>query len=160
MAGETNLTLCGRLTSDPELKFLNSGHAIATFTVASNARTFNKQRNEWVDSDPMFLTCTAWRQLAENVAESLTKGMAIVVTGRLKSRSYETRDGQKRTVFEVDVEDCGPSLKFASATVQRQQRSGGQQSRQQSQGGPWASGGQGGRDPWQAQQGPDDKPPF
>lgn len=122
MPDETTITVRGRLTADPELRFTPSGHAVATFTLASQPRTFDKKTNGWVDGETMFLTCSAWRQMAENTAESLTKGAAAIVTGRLKSRSYETRDGHRRTVFEIDVEDVGPSLKFATARVVRNSR--------------------------------------
>ena len=109
MAGETPITLIGNLTADPELRFTPSGAAVANFTVASTPRTFDRQTNEWRDGDAMFLNCAVWRQAAENVAESLQKGMRVIVSGRLKSRSYETREGEKRTVFEVDVDEIGPA---------------------------------------------------
>lgn len=155
MANETSITLCGRLADDPQLRFTPAGAAACNFRLLSTPRSFDKQRQEWVDGETLGLNCTAWRQLAENCAESLTKGMAVVVTGRLKSRSYEAKDGSKRTVFEIDVEDVGASLKFATVTVQK---SGGQrQQPQQPQG----------RDPWQGQQrdpwsqgGSDTEPPF
>ena len=108
MAGETIITLVGNLTADPELRFTPAGAPVANFTVASTPRTFDRQANEWRDGDAMFLNCSVWRQAAENVAESLTKGMRVIVQGRLKSRSYETREGEKRTVFEVEVEEIGP----------------------------------------------------
>ena len=119
MAGETPITLIGNLTADPELRFTPSGAAVANFTVASTPRTFDKQTNEWKDGDAMFLNCSVWRQAAENVAESLTKGMRVIVNGRLKARSYETREGEKRTVFEVEVDEVGPSLRYATARVTR-----------------------------------------
>ena len=119
MANETLITVIGNLTADPELRFTPSGDAVANFTVASTPRTYDKQANEWRDGDPLFLGCSVWRQAAENVTESLTKGMRVIVTGRLKQRSYETREGEKRTVFEIDVEDVGPSLMWASAQVTR-----------------------------------------
>lgn len=119
MAGETIITLVGNLTADPELRFTPSGAAVANFTVASTPRTFDRQTSEWKDGDAMFLNCSVWRQAAENVAESLTKGMRVVVQGRLKSRSYETREGERRTVFEVEVDEVGPSLRYASAKVSR-----------------------------------------
>ena len=118
MAGETPITLVGNLTADPELRFTAGGAAVANFTVASTPRTFDKDANEWVDGEALFLRCSCWKQAAENVAESLTKGMRVIVQGRLKARSYE-KDGQKRTVFEVDVEEVGPSLKYATAKVTR-----------------------------------------
>ena len=126
MAGETTITVVGNLTDDPELRFTPSGAAVANFTVASTPRNFDKQTNEWTDGEAMFLRCSIWRQAAENVAESLQRGMRVVVQGRLKARSYETREGEKRTVFEIEVEEIGPSLKFATAKVNRVSRSGGQ----------------------------------
>ena len=125
MAGETVITVVGNLVDDPELRFTPSGAAVANFRIASTPRTFDKQTNEWKDGDALFLTCSVWRQAAENVAESLQKGMRVVVQGRLKSRQYETREGEKRTVFEIDVDEVGPSLKYATAKVTRTQRSGG-----------------------------------
>jgi len=125
MAGETTITLVGNLTADPELRFTPSGAAVANFTVASTPRTFDRQSNEWRDGDAMFLNCAVWRQAAENVAESLQKGMRVIVQGRLKSRSYETREGEKRTVFEVDVDEIGPALRYATAKVTRTTSSGG-----------------------------------
>jgi single-strand DNA-binding protein len=125
MAGETIITLVGNLTADPELRFTPSGAPVANFTVASTPRTFDRTSNEWKDGDAMFLNCAVWRQAAENVAESLTKGMRVIVQGRLRSRSYETREGEKRTVFEVDVDEVGPALKYASAKVTRNAGGGG-----------------------------------
>ncbi|KAA1415425.1 single-stranded DNA-binding protein [Nocardioides humilatus] len=125
MAGETVITVVGNLVDDPELRFTPSGAAVANFRIASTPRTFDKQTNDWKDGDALFLSCSVWRQAAENVAESLTKGMRVVVQGRLKSRQYETREGEKRTVFEIEVEEVGPSLKYATAKVARAQRSGG-----------------------------------
>ena len=125
MAGETIITLVGNLTADPELRFTPSGAPVANFTVASTPRTFDRTSNEWKDGDAMFLNCAGWRQAAENVAESLTKGMRVIVQGRLRSRSYETREGEKRTVFEVDVDEVGPALKYASAKVTRNAGGGG-----------------------------------
>ena len=119
MAGETTITLVGNLTADPELRFTPSGAAVANFTVASTPRTFDRQTNEWRDGDAMFLNCAVWRQAAENVAESLQKGMRVIVQGRLKSRSYETREGERRTVFEIDVDEIGPALRYATAKVTR-----------------------------------------
>lgn len=119
MAGETIITLVGNLTSDPELRFTASGAPVANFTVASTPRNFDRQTNEWKDGDAMFLNCAVWRQAAENVAESLTKGMRVIVQGRLRSRSYETREGERRTVFEIEVDEVGPALKYASAKVTR-----------------------------------------
>ena len=125
MAGETVITVVGNLTGDPELRFTPSGAAVANFTIASTPRQFDRQTNEWKDGDTLFLSCSIWRQAAENVAESLQKGMRVVAQGRLKQRSYETREGEKRTVVELDVEEVGPSLKYATAKVARVQRSGG-----------------------------------
>src|SRR6476661_1715470 len=141
MAGETVITVVGNLTGDPELRFTPSGAAVANFTIASTPRTFDKNSNEWKDGDTLFLNCSIWRQAAENVAESLQKGMRVVAQGRLKQRSYETREGEKRTVVELDVEEVGPSLKYATAKVARVQRSGGG-------GGYGAPQGGGGEDPW------------
>src|SRR3954464_3754551 len=138
MAGETLITVVGNLTADPELRFTPSGAAVASFTIASTPRTFDRNSNEWKDGEALFLRCSIWRQAAENVAESLTRGMRVVAQGRLKQRSYETREGEKRTVIELDVEEIGPSLKYATAKVARVQRSGG--------GGGYGS--QGGDDPW------------
>jgi len=122
MAGETVITVIGNLTNDPELRFTPSGAAVAGFTVASTPRTFDRESNQWKDGDPLFLRCSVWRQYAENVAESLTKGMQVMVQGRLKQRSYETREGEKRTVVELDVDDIGPTLRFATAKVTKSQR--------------------------------------
>ena len=128
MAGETTITVIGNLTSDPELRFTPSGSAVANFTIASTPRTFDRQSNEWKDGETLFLRASVWRETAENVAESLTKGMRVIVTGRLKSRSYETKEGGKRTVIELEVDEIGPSLRYANAKVNRSQRSnqGGQ----------------------------------
>jgi single-strand DNA-binding protein len=125
MAGETVITVVGNLTDDPELRFTPSGAAVASFTVASTPRTFDRNSNEWKDGDALFLRCSIWRQAAENVAESLTKGMRVVVQGRLRQRSYETREGEKRTVVELEVEEVGPSLKYATAKVTKAARSAG-----------------------------------
>ena len=126
MAGETTITVIGNLTNDPELRFTPSGSAVANFTIASTPRTFDRQANEWKDGETLFLRAAVWREAAENVAESLTKGMRVIVTGRLKSRSYETKEGEKRTVIELEVDEIGPSLRYANAKVNRTQRSGGQ----------------------------------
>lgn len=139
MAGETPITLIGNLTADPELRFTPSGHAVAKFTVASTPRTFDRQTSEWRDGDTMFLNCEVWRQYAENVTESLQKGMKVIVTGRLKSRSYETNSGEKRTVFEVEVDEVGPALRNATAKVTKVASSGGQG------GGNWQASGSGNR---------------
>lgn len=124
MAGETTITVVGNLTNDPELRFTPSGSAVANFTIASTPRTFDRQSNEWKDGETLFLRASVWREAAENVAESLTKGTRVVVQGRLKSRSYETKEGEKRTVMELEVDEIGPSLRYASAKVTRTQRSG------------------------------------
>ena len=181
MAGETPITLVGNLTADPELRFTPSGAAVANFTVASTPRTFDRQSNEWRDGDAMFLNCAVWRQAAENVAESLQKGMRVIVQGRLRSRSYETREGERRTVFEVDVDEIGPALRYATAKVSRNASGGGQGAGRSfgaqggggqgggSQGGgfgddPWATGGAAGNrpqqsnDPWATPQ--SEEPPF
>ena len=125
MSGETVITVIGNLTGDPELRFTPSGAAVANFTVASTPRTFDRQSNEWKDGDTLFLRCSIWREAAESVAESLTKGTRVIVTGRLVQRSYETREGEKRTVYELQVDEVGPSLRYATAKVTRTQRSGG-----------------------------------
>lgn len=122
MANETTLTLTGNLTNDPELRFTPSGAAVANFTVAATPKTFDRQTNAWKDGETLFMRCAAWKELGENVAESLTKGMRVVVTGRLKSRSYDTKEGEKRTVIELEVDEIGPSLRYATAKVQRTQR--------------------------------------
>src|SRR6478672_9934433 len=126
MAGETTITVIGNLTNDPELRFTPSGSAVANFTIASTPRTFDRQSNEWKDGETLFLRASVWREAAENVAESLTKGMRVIVSGRLKSRSYEDKKTQeKRTVIELEVDEIGPSLRYANAKVNRTQRSGG-----------------------------------
>lgn len=143
--GDTNITVVGNIVADPELRFTPSGAPVANFRVASTPRRFNSQTNQWEDGEAMFLTCNVWRQAAENVAESLTKGMRIIVTGRLKSRSFQTREGENRTVFEIDVDEVGPSLRYASAQVARNPREGGQGgSFGGNQGGGQAGGNQGG----------------
>lgn len=146
MAGDTIITIIGNLTNDPELRFTPSGAAVANFTVASTPRAFDRQSNEWKDGETLFMRCSVWRDAAENVAESLTRGTRVIVTGRLKSRSYE-KDGEKRTVIELDVDEVGPSLRYATAKVNRTQRansdvgqSGQWGGRQQAQGDPWATG--------------------
>lgn len=170
MAGETTITVIGNLVSDPELRFTPSGSAVANFTVASTPRTFDKNKNEWVDGETLFLRAAVWREAAENVAESLTKGMRVIVSGRLKSRSYETKEGEKRTVIELEVDEVGPSLKYANAKVNRTQRSG---NGGQGSGGGFGGGqGAGGQqdDPWATPaaantgggwgNGPESEPPF
>ncbi len=140
--GDTYITVVGNLVDDPELRFTPSGAAVANFRIASTPRNFDRQTNEWKDGEALFLSCSVWRQAAENVAESLTKGMRVVVQGRLKQRSYETREGEKRTVVELEVEEVGPSLKYATAKVARVQRGGG------GGGGGYGGGGQAAEDPW------------
>ena len=141
MANDVTICITGNLTGDPELRFAQSGAAVANFTIASTPRAFDKTSKEWKDGDTMFLNCSVWRQAAENVAESLTKGMRVIVQGRLKSRSYDDRDGNKRTVFEVDVEEIGPSLARATAVVTRA-TGGGKPAPRQPAGRPPAA------DPW------------
>ena len=148
MANETPITLIGNLTADPELRYAKAGHAVANFTVASTPRTYDKQRNEWVDGEALFMRCSLWRQPAENAVESLRKGMRVIVTGRLRQRSFEDREG-RRTVVEVDVDEIGPSLRYATAVVQRVQS--GQQAQQQ----PRQQA-----DPWATPTSTDDEPPF
>ena len=125
MAGDTVITVVGNLTADPELRFTPSGAAVASFTIASTPRTFDRNTNEWKDGEALFLRCSLWRQAAENAAESLTRGMRVIAQGRLQQRSYETREGEKRTVIELQVDEIGPSLKYASAKVNRTQRGSG-----------------------------------
>jgi len=172
MANDTVITLIGNLTSDPELRFTPSGAAVANFTVASTPRSFDRQSNEWKDGETLFMRCAVWREAAENVAESLTKGTRVLVTGRLRSRSFETREGEKRTVMEMDVDEVGPSLRYATAKVARTSRDGGGGGGS-GYGGGAGGGGYGGRgssgqspaeaDPWAT--GPvaggySDEPPF
>ena len=149
MAGDTTITVIGNLTDDPELRFTPSGAAVAKFRVASTPRFLDKASGEWKDGEPLFLACTVWRQAAEHVAESLQRGARVIVSGRLRQRSYETREGEKRTVIELEVDEIGPSLRYATAKVQKMARSGGG-------GGGFGSGGGGGQgggggnfdDPW------------
>ena len=171
MAGDTIITVVGNLTADPELRFTPSGAAVANFTVASTPRIFDRQSNEWKDGDALFMRCSIWREAAENVAESLTRGSRVIVQGRLKQRSYETREGEKRTVVELEVDEIGPSLRYATAKVNKASRSGGGGG-----GGFGSSGGGGGGDRGGSQQpkddpwgsapasgsfsGSDDEPPF
>jgi len=163
MAGDTVITVIGNLTDDPELRFTPSGAAVANFTVASTPRTFKRETNTWEDGDTLFLRCSIWRQAAENVAESLTRGTRVIVQGRLVSRSYEDREGQKRTVNELQVDEIGPSLTWATAKVTRASRQGGggfggQQSGGQQSGGQSAPA----NDPWATPgvSGGNDEPPF
>ncbi|MGO4615360.1 single-stranded DNA-binding protein [Nocardia sp. 2YAB30] len=136
MAGDTVITVIGNLTADPELRFTPAGQAVANFTVASTPRVFDRNSNEWKDGEALFLRCNIWREAAENVAESLTRGSRVIVSGRLKQRSYETREGEKRTVVELEVDEVGPSLRYATAKVNKTSRGGG--------GGGFGSGGSGG----------------
>ena len=155
MANDVTICITGNLVDDPILRFTPSGAAVANFTIASTPRAFDKQSNEWKDGDTMFLNCSIWRQAAENVAESLTKGARVVVQGRLKQRSYETREGEKRTVYELDVDEVGPSLRYATAKVTKVSRSGG--------GGGFGGGAPAGPpadDPWAAAAPVDEEPPF
>ncbi len=122
--GDTNITMVGNLTDDPELRFTPSGYAVANFTIASTTKNYDKATGTWKDGDTLFLRCSIWREAAEQVAESLSKGMRAIVTGRLKQRSYETKEGEKRTVFELEVDEVGPSLRYATAKVTRTQRQG------------------------------------
>ena len=169
MAGDTLITVVGNLVDDPELRFTPSGSAVANFRIASTPRTFDRATNEWKDGDSLFLTCNVWRQYAENVAESLTKGMRVIVQGRLKQRSYETREGEKRTVFEIEVEDVGPALRNATAKVTKAARSGGDFGGGGGGGGNSGNSGggggnSGGNDPWASSgsgsSGGFDEPPF
>lgn len=125
MAGETVVTIIGNVVADLEMRFVASGDAVTNFTVASTARTFDKATNEWKDADPLFMRCNIWRQYAENCVESLTKGMRVIVTGRLRQRSWETKEGEKRTVMELEVDEVGPSLRFATAVVSKVASSNG-----------------------------------
>lgn len=138
MSGETTLTIVGNLVDDPELRFTPAGAAVAKFRIASTPRVFDKQTNEWKDGDGLFLTCSVWRQQAENAAETLTKGMRVIVQGRLKQRSYEDREQVKRTVYEIDVEEVGPSLLRASAKVTKNPAGGGQPVSTRGTDDPWA----------------------
>ncbi len=174
MAGDTIITVVGNLTADPELRFTPSGAAVANFTVASTPRIFDRQSNEWKDGDALFMRCSIWREAAENVAESLTRGSRVIVQGRLKQRSYETREGEKRTVVELEVDEIGPSLKYATAKVNKASRSGGGGGGGGGFGGGGGGGDRGGSrpeqqpkdDPWGSAptsgsfSGGDDEPPF
>jgi single-strand DNA-binding protein len=153
MAGDTVITIIGNITGDPELRFTPSGAAVANFTVASTPRAFDRQSNEWKDGETLFMRCSVWRDAAENVAESLQRGTRVIVSGRLKSRSYETKEGEKRTVIEMEVDEVGPSLRYATAKVNKTQRGGGGGgfggSGGGQQGGGWSGGGgQQQEDPW------------
>jgi single-strand DNA-binding protein len=149
MAGDTTITVIGNLTDDPELRFTPSGAAVAKFRVASTPRFMDRASGEWKDGEPLFLSCTVWRQAAEHVAESLQRGARVIVSGRLKQRSYETREGEKRTVIELEVDEIGPSLRYATAKVQKMSRSGGGGGFGASGGGGAGQGGGGNfDDPW------------
>jgi single-strand DNA-binding protein len=162
MAGDTVITVIGNLTADPELRFTQSGAAVANFTIASTPRTLDRASGEWKDGEALFLRCNIWRQAAENVAESLTRGARVIVSGRLKQRSFETREGEKRTVVELEVDEIGPSLRYATAKINKVARGGG--------GGNGGGGGYGGGggapadDPWgsapASSGGFSDEPPF
>ena len=169
MAGDTTITVVGNLTADPELRFTPSGAAVANFTVASTPRIYDRQSGDWKDGEALFLRCNIWREAAENVAESLTRGSRVIVTGRLKQRSFETREGEKRTVVEVEVDEIGPSLRYATAKVNKASRGGGGGGGFGGGGGPRSSGGGGSapaEDPWGSAPasgsfgGADDEPPF
>ncbi len=170
MAGETVITVVGNLTADPELRFTPSGAAVANFTVASTPRTFDRQSGEWKDGEALFLRCNVWRQPAENVAESLTRGMRVMVSGRLRQRSFETREGEKRTVVELEVDEVGPSLRYATAKINKVSRGNGGGGGFGGGGGggsaPSGGGGGGYDDPWGSApaagggQAADDEPPF
>ena len=153
MANETVITVCGNAVGDAELKFLPSGAAVCTFTVASTPRTLDRTTNEWKDGEPLFLRCTAWRQMAENAAETITKGTRLIIQGRLRQRSYDAKDGTKRTVIELDVDEVGPSLKYATATVRRADR-GATTRPDTTHGDQWAA------QPATVGAGRDDSPPF
>lgn len=162
MAGDTVITVVGNLTDDPELRFTSSGAAVANFTVASTPRFFDKNTSDWKDGDALFLRCSIWRQAAENVAETLTKGARVIVQGRLKQRSYETREGEKRTVYELDVEEVGPSLKYATAKVVKVTRGSGGGGFGGNAGGSAAPAAAAAPadDPWASAPAIDDEPPF
>ncbi|OMG29681.1 single-stranded DNA-binding protein [Actinomyces naeslundii] len=153
MAGDTIITIVGNLTADPELRFVPSGAAVASFTVASTPRTFDRQAGEWKNAETLFMPCQAWRQMAENIAESLTKGIRVIVQGRLTQRSYTTREGEQRTVVEMQVDEIGPSLRYAKAQVTRQPRGGGQGGFGGGQGGGFGNQNQGGYNQGGPQQG-------
>ncbi len=172
MAGDTTITIIGNLTDDPDLRFTPSGAAVANFTVASTPRFYDKNAGEWRDGDALFLRCSIWRQAAENVAESLQRGSRVVVQGRLRQRSFETREGEKRTVFEIAADEVGASLRYATAKITKTTRgSGGGGGGQSAGNDPWAAPSGGGQqqsssadsDPWAAPAGGssgDDEPPF
>jgi single-strand DNA-binding protein len=169
--GDTTITVVGNLTADPDLRFTPSGAAVANFTVASTPRVFDRQSNEWKDGDALFLRCNIWREAAENVAESLTRGSRVIVTGRLRQRSFETREGEKRTVYEVEVDEVGPSLRYATAKINKVSRGGGGGGfggggGMSAPSGPSGASGPAAEDPWGSAPasgsfgGADDEPPF
>ncbi|MGV0625196.1 single-stranded DNA-binding protein [Mycolicibacter minnesotensis] len=166
--GDTTITVVGNLTADPDLRFTPSGAAVANFTVASTPRVYDRQSGEWKDGDALFLRCNIWREAAENVAESLTRGSRVIVTGRLRQRSFETREGEKRTVYEVEVDEVGPSLRYATAKINKVSRGGGGGGFGGGGGAPAPAGPSGppAEDPWGSAPasgsfgGADDEPPF
>jgi single-strand DNA-binding protein len=182
MAGETTITVIGNLTADPELRFTPSGSAVANFTIASTPRTFDRQTNEWKDGETLFLRASVWRKIAENVAETLTKGTRVIAQGRLRARSYDAKEGEKRTVLELEVDEIGPSLRYAAAKISRTQRSGddngtrqdgggsakGAEAQQRSRSNPGRQQGAPAADPWATPAGttsswgagPQSEPPF
>jgi single-strand DNA-binding protein len=166
MAGETVITVVGNLTADPELRYTQNGLAVANFTIASTPRTFDRQANEWKDGEALFLRASVWREFAEHVAGSLTKGSRVIAQGRLKQRSYETKEGEKRTSIELEIDEIGPSLRYATAQVTRAASSGGGggQPRQQAQVAdePWSTPGSssGGGDAWSTPGSYGDDTPF
>ena len=172
MAGDTTITIVGNLVGDPELRYTPTGQAVANFRIASTPRFMDRTTNEWKDGDSLFLSCNVWRQAAENVAESLQRGMRVIVQGRLRQRSYETKEGEKRTVYEIEVDEVGPSLRNASAKVTKSQRSsggfGGGGAGQGGQGGYGGGSGRPAEDPWASDSrggsagegGYTDEPPF
>ena len=156
MAGETTITVVGNLTADPELRFQPSGAGVSNFTIASTPRTFDRQANEWKDGEALFLRASVWREFAEHVAGSLTKGSRVIASGRLKQRSYETKEGEKRTTMELEIDEIGPSLRYATAQVTRSQGGGGSRSQQPPYGGQAAA-----QEPWGAPAGASsDEAPF
>ena len=166
MANDTQIVLIGNLTADPELRFTASGAAVANFTIASTPRVFDRQSGEWKDGEALFLRCNIWRQAAENVAETLTRGSRVIAQGRLKQRSFETREGEKRTVIELEVDEIGPSLRYATAKVEKVSRGGNGAGERANGGGSNGGGSNGADDPWASAPaggtgaGYDDEPPF
>ena len=156
MAGETVITVVGNLTADPELRYTQNGLAVANFTIASTPRSFDRATNDWKDGEALFLRASVWREFAEHVAGSLVKGTRVIATGRLKQRSYETKEGEKRTSFEIEVDEIGPSLRYATAKVER--ASGG--SRDQGDGGGWSGGNSAVSEPWDNSTSFNDETPF